>query len=521
MGIMDKGGGAKDVDPLADYEQRITQRPDGRYVAPLPRKENLRTNREVAESRPTANYKGQRTFLPHHAVLRPDKATSQVRPVFDGSVKTKYSISINQGLETGPNLNPDIDSVTMRFRLPQVVAIMDIRKAFHQVALADEDSELICFVWPENPFDPDSQPIAYAWKRLPFGLSSSPFMLRAVISKHLRKYEDIYPEAVKLIRDRLYVDDLLAGENAVRAARLLIEQCILIFKDANMDLIKGLTNSPELQQLFRDSGLFGTPEGTLGMALSGANTPKALGIAPKNASHPKTDCFLYNPKHIIDAMAKLSDEPTKRQLLSISARIFDPVGHLTPLVLLFKILFQRVWEAGGGWDDPVPQDIRMEWMEIVVGLVVLSDLTIPRWNELIGYCDASVAAYGAAIYLRVTSSKGRVTIYQVCAKSRVAPLPLGSVSLPRMELMAAELVAVLIIYVAQELRLTNVKLTLFTDSMITLDWIQTEPDQLMPFIRNRVIKIRQLINPLQWRHCPGIDNPADLASRGASAAELT
>lgn len=40
------------------------------------------------------------------------------------------------------------------------------------------------------------------------------------------------------------------------------------------------------------------------------------------------------------------------------------------------------------------------------------------------------------------------------------------------------------------------------------------------FVENRVREIRQNVPPGSWSHCPGIENPADLPSRGMKAEDL-
>lgn len=41
---------------------------------------------------------------------------------------------------------------------------------------------------------------------------------------------------------------------------------------------------------------------------------------------------------------------TKRSLLSVIARWFDPLGFMCPFVISAKILFQSVWCLGLDWD---------------------------------------------------------------------------------------------------------------------------------------------------------------------------
>jgi hypothetical protein len=141
---------------LANYTKEINQ---------------LIANEFVEEA--NLNYDGLHTYLPHHSVYRTDKATTKIRPVFDGAARSKYGPSLNDVLETGPNLNPDLLSVLMRFRMNRIAWIADIEKAFLNIALQPEDAEAVRFLWPREPKNPDSDFIAYKWKRVPFGLSSS------------------------------------------------------------------------------------------------------------------------------------------------------------------------------------------------------------------------------------------------------------------------------------------------------------------------------------------------------------
>jgi len=49
-----------------------------------------------------------------------------------------------------------------------------------------------------------------------------------------------------------------------------------------------------------------------------------------------------------------SPDCTKRQVLSDVSGIFDPLGLLAPIVIQFKIIFQKLWLLNLDWDDPLP-----------------------------------------------------------------------------------------------------------------------------------------------------------------------
>ncbi len=84
---------------------------------------------EKVESRDTSNI---RHYIPHHAVLKPDKATTKLRIVYDASAKSsKENNSLNECLYRGPVLLRDLCGILMRFRLYDIGIVADIEKAFY------------------------------------------------------------------------------------------------------------------------------------------------------------------------------------------------------------------------------------------------------------------------------------------------------------------------------------------------------------------------------------------------------
>lgn len=61
----------------------------------------------------------------------------------------------------------------------------------------------------------------------------------------------------------------------------------------------------------------------------------------------------------------------------------------------------------------------------------------------------------------------------------------------------------------------------FTDSKVALFWIKGHDKEWRQFVENRVREIRKLTPINVWKHCPGIQNPADLPSRGAELSMLS
>ena len=220
---------------------------------------------------------------------------------------------------------------------------------------------------------------------------------------------------------------------------------------------------------------------------------------------------------------------TKRIVLKKVASLFDPLGFLAPFIVRAKILLQKMWISGADWDEPLSEQLTAEVVEWFSELPDVSKIQVSRCLQLKEseklasmslhvFADASADAYGAVAYTRCAYEGGRVSCHFVCAKTRVTPLE--STSIPRLELMAAVLALRVGQSVAATLELSTSMVTFWTDSMNVICWIRNRSRSYKPFVANRVGEIQTSTNPQQWRHVPTAQNPADIASRGSTAAKL-
>ena len=135
------------------------------------------------------------------------------------------------------------------------------------------------------------------------------------------------------------------------------------------------------------------------------------------------------------------------------------------------------------------------------------------------FCDASQKAYAAVVYMQ--AERGNVIHTQfMCSKTRVAPVK--KMTIPRLELLSALLLARLISTVqrALEPELQMEDSRCYTDSTVALFWITGLDKEWKQFVMNRVVEIRSFVPPSCWRHCAGTQNPANIPSRGVSSQEL-
>ncbi|XP_050300164.1 uncharacterized protein LOC126738773 [Anthonomus grandis grandis] len=206
------------------------------------------------------------------------------------------------------------------------------------------------------------------------------------------------------------------------------------------------------------------------------------------------------------------EQVTKRMILSVAQQVFDPIGFLCPTILVPKIMLQKLWKENLTWDQLVDEVVAKSFKYWVKALPYVINIKIPRWI-LIGdnaaeevtvhtFCDASQDAYACAVFVRVKLHRN-VSVFWLAAKSRVAPLKKSGskMTVPRLELLAGTIGARLYTNVAANLS-QKYRCFFWSDSTTVISWIQRKEEWGV------------------FPHLPGIQNPADLPSRGNSPNQL-
>ena len=441
-------------------------------------------------------------YIPHQVVLTPGKATTKLRVVYDASAKAKSNAqSLNDCLYRGVVILEDLCGLLMRFRLHEIALVADIEKAFLQVSLSPLDRDVTRFLWLKDPTrPPDKENLeCYRFCRVPFGIISSPFLLGATIQHHLSKHPS---DDAKLILNNLYVDNVITGVKTPEESLPFFSEAKKLFNGAAMNLRDWASN---------DRNFINTiPE----CDRAGRKQMKVLGML-----WDQEEDTLQFPK------ITLTSVTTKRQVMQAVSTVFDPLGLVSPTMLISKLFLQSLWKDHLSWDDELSPNQLQQWQSRASELEQISDLSIPRilvsgseYNncQMLCFCDASKDAYAAVVYLRVASNN--VTkVSLIFAKTRLAPTK--SISIPRLELLAMVIGVRAMNFVEKQLHLTINAKYIWSDSKCVLHWIRS-PKPLSLFVSNRVKEIKTQVNT-NFRYVNTAENPADIASRGMPYTELS
>ncbi|GFT28311.1 integrase catalytic domain-containing protein [Trichonephila clavipes] len=407
--------------------------------------------RVVESSEPPTHY-----YIPHHGVLRPEKLTTKLRIVFNGSSPTTTGISLNDILLKG-EVKEDVFETISRFRRHKFAFTTDIQKMYRQILINPDQQDLQRIIWKHGL---DAEILTYRLKTVTYGLSNAPFLAIRTLQQLAKDEKSRFPLASETLLYNTYMDDIESGAPDLETAQQLQSQLKDALQSCGMNLHKWSSNSPELLNSSLSSDVEHSFSTDIDLSV------KTLGISWK----PFEDCFVFNvsvsAKHIY----------TKREVLSVivCAKLYDPLGFLGPVIAKAKVFLQQLWQCKLDWDDVLPNLIANERREFVTTLKCIEEVKINRFimadNNvrivLQGFADASEAAYGAVIYLQCFLHNGAAKVSILGSKSRVAPIRV--ISIPRLELCACVLLAQLVKKIRSTLRLNISDIVLHTDSTIAL-----------------------------------------------------
>ncbi|XP_067210840.1 uncharacterized protein [Linepithema humile] len=448
-------------------------------------------------------------YLPHHGVWKESSLTTKLRVVFNASSPSTSGRSLNDILHPGEKLQTELFDVLIYFRQFKYAFSADIEKMFRQVKVCSDDWKFQRIFWTGE----GQNLVPFELTTVTYGMVCAPFLSLRVLMQLTKDEGERYPKAISVMTDGRYVDDLFGGSDSIMNTRLIIDQVSDLCMAGGFPLRKWVSNEPAvLESIASEHRLDASM-----IPIDDDLIIHSLGLL----WHPMTDEFSFE----LSFLSK--DRITKRSILSTIAKIFDPLGFLAPVIIIGKLILQRLWTLKLDWDQDLPDDLVHDWIKFINDCDTLPLLTFPRWIgtylsrsfELHGFCDASSLAMAAVVFVRTTDDTGKIISKLICSKTKVAPLK--RLTIPRLELSGAVLLVKLVKQVLHALHREDVRLYLWCDSSITLTWINNHPSRWKDFVHNRVCYIQETLPSATWRFVRGSENPADLATRGLTLAQLS
>ena len=199
-----------------------------------------------------------------------------------------------------------------------------------------------------------------------FGLPPSPAILASTLKHHLSKYEEKEPELTSLLSSSFYFDDLAVGVFQENETVDFYDKAQGIMREGGFSLRKWNSNCQSFREKIKQdeekkiqSARVAPPEESkIAQRLKKEESLSAEDGKPKTEQFVKIlgihwdviqDEFYYDLSELIKYAEAIP--ATKRSVLKLSAKIFDPIGLLTPFTISMKILFQGLCIEKVNWDE--------------------------------------------------------------------------------------------------------------------------------------------------------------------------
>ncbi|GFV97784.1 DUF1758 domain-containing protein [Trichonephila clavipes] len=215
---------------------------------------------------------------------------------------------------------------------------------YRQILIDQEDQNFQRIVWRESKDSPIRE---YKLCTVTYGTASAPYLATRCLFQTGLDLERDDPAVSSLIKESFYIDDLMAGAPSNEEAISLIKTLSNILEARGFHLRKWRSNSSEVLSRISSNWV----EDSSNLEIHPDECSKALGLTWNSMK----DTFIFNLK------VNFPDNITKRSFLSLSARLFDPLGFLTPCTASIKIFYQQLWLLKLDWDSPLPEALATKW----------------------------------------------------------------------------------------------------------------------------------------------------------------
>ena len=332
-------------------------------------------------------------YLPHHPVTNSNKP-GKVRRVANAAYVFKKQ-SLNKNLLSGPDLLNNLVGLLLRFRQDSVAEKADIEAMFRQICIRTEDQSCLRFLLPSK-----NSVQQFQYTQLIFGARSSPITAKFFLQQTAKNRKHRYK--------RPNIQQFLHG--------------LLVYSLVNEQ--KAETAVQDLRQTLSKGGF--------SLTTFVSNSVQCLSEIPKEHCDNEKDKHrvfdimwnTVNDTFFHQTLAKFQEDKTDytlKELHSLIACLFDPLGIIAPLLITLKIILQDTWKEGLAWDDLLSDEKQKSIRTWIEQNINVPEISMPRCflspnepspiNQLHCFCDASQLAYRAVKYIRSQSAN---TISTVC-----------------------------------------------------------------------------------------------------------
>jgi len=311
-------------------------------------------------------------FLPQFLVVNEKKTTTKMRMVLNAKHRFRHKQgrkSLNDCICDSPNVIQELLQVLLRSRYEPILIAGDVTSMFLQLECLEADKQFLKVMWRSGT-DQNAPMRIFAFQCHLFGKKDSPYQAIQTILTQATKHKHQFPQAFESITKSVLVDDLMDSRATIEEAEAVMVQVKkLLNEHCGMNMRKWLSSNRTLTEKIPQEDR--APDIVIdGIEKGDGSMVRALGLVYRTM----TDCYTF--KYDFTTPKKW----TKRNILSIMSKIFDPMGLVSPYTVYGKLLYQDIClkHENAAWDTTIPKEDTKRFDAWMKDASQMNDIQIKR-----------------------------------------------------------------------------------------------------------------------------------------------
>ena len=312
---------------------------------------------KIREARPSY-------YIPWDIAFHETSVSTPARPVFDASSRTPGGESSNNLLPKGVLDIVRLLDMVLGWRMGPSAFTGDIRQFYNMILLHSDHWQFQKILYKEN-LDPSAKTMIAIIKTLIYGVRPVGSQCEEVIKLLADEVWTDFPDVATMLVLKRYVDDFGQSTESREATDILIAQTTEVLSRIAMK-VKGWTVSGEdPPENVTDDGVsvsFGGktwfPKGDFYKL-----NIQSLHFAKKRRGRLPPDLVKYDQTSDLTINQYTPEKITRTNCTSVTARIYDTEGMLTPLTLKLKNDLRKLITFEPSWTSPIPDHQRQIWIQ--------------------------------------------------------------------------------------------------------------------------------------------------------------
>ena len=270
-------------------------------------------------------------YLPHHRVINPHK-TKKFRCVCNAAAKYQ-GVALKDKLLSRPDLLQSLIGIIFRFREHQIALSADIEAMFLQVAVPNNNSRCLRFLWRE---DPERRTEVYEYTRHVYGAKSSPTCANYAFHQVAEDNAVNDESLIRTVQRNFYMDNFLRSVRSPQETIEIYQKVRDILIKGGFILTKWLTSDDEVKSLIQEA------DRSMIVVKPFEAEPQSSSILGLNWN-VDSDSFFVCRGTEQEVPAKI----TQRIVLSFVSAVLDPLVIRSPFTIKMRFLHKSIWGSNG------------------------------------------------------------------------------------------------------------------------------------------------------------------------------